>query len=45
MEHEGETQSSSGPKPKGLGGWTKSELGKDLGVHEIGMSEVSRVRI
>ena len=44
MEHEGETQSPPGPKPKGLRGWTKSELGKDLGVHKIGVSEVSRVK-
>ena len=44
MECEGETWSPPGPKPKGLGGWRKSKLGKDLGAHEIGVSEVSRVK-
>ena len=40
VRYKGKTQSPLGPRPKGLGGQTKSELGKDLGVHKIGTSKV-----
>ena len=40
MECEGKTWSPLGPRPEGLGGWTKSESGIDLGAHEIGMSGI-----
>ena len=41
MEHEGETRSPPGPRPKGLRGQTKSESGKDLSVHETGTSGIA----
>ena len=40
VEREGKTQSPPGPRPEGLGGWTKSESGIDLGAHEIGVSGI-----
>ena len=45
MEHEGKTQSPLEPRPEGLGGQTKSELGKDLGVHEIWASGAGTSKI